>query len=660
MITFKKSFFKLFLFLYILSSTLGLFVLATPAKADDPPSFWVDEGISFEAKIAGVPFDIAIYTDPELSGYFGYVYLTNYTSSVTPTRVWMSAGTFFGQITITKSYPADILTVAAPGFQSKTSNPFEVLPDTSSLFLRPISGNNQSGKVATELSTALTVKAIDRYSNPVKNLGVIFQISGFPTGATGYHLSSNGGITNEDGNISTALTFGNKVGTYIVVASLASALANPVNLYSNATAGPPHHMNISPIISVLPRGAQQVFQVSGFDQYSNPLNLGTIGWSVVNSGGEIDTNGVFTAGTKVGNFPNTVHAQSTLHSIGVAASISIIKEDSGAGGEGTGTGSGASGTGTGTGTGTGSGSGAAGQSYDLTGLQDFIDQYPKKLAGQGTLDHVLITPNSINAPINSRHFLTAVAYDKFNFAITDVNFKWQLEGGVGEIISDTASNSELVLKDKPGNGKVKVTATQNKIQKTSEITVSSKPSVGGAFIFSEIKSPQKAGTPFELTVTAKDNDGKVITDWKDQVALRDSTNTMIPTAINEFKDGIWKGKVTISVGKKNVVIDAISPGLNGVSNTFEVTGEPMRIAGLSTSIQSYGYIKYIAAAIAAGLGLLGSGLGIAWMAGRGLEAIGRNPLAKSKVQVNMYIAMFIGLIAAILSVVAAFLILKPG
>ncbi|OGB72186.1 hypothetical protein A2Y26_00695 [candidate division CPR2 bacterium GWD2_39_7] len=69
-------------------------------------------------------------------------------------------------------------------------------------------------------------------------------------------------------------------------------------------------------------------------------------------------------------------------------------------------------------------------------------------------------------------------------------------------------------------------------------------------------------------------------------------------------------------------------------------------------------LKHLAAGIASGLGLLGSGLGMAWMAGRGLEAIGRNPLAKSKVQVNMYIGMVLGLVAAGLSIFAAFIITK--
>ncbi|OQA02671.1 MAG: F0F1 ATP synthase subunit C [bacterium ADurb.Bin400] len=276
-----------------------------------------------------------------------------------------------------------------------------------------------------------------------------------------------------------------------------------------------------------------------------------------------------------------------------------------------------------------------------------------------------ITPNVIQAETNTRHFLTAVAYDRYNFTISEVNFQWDIEGDIGEIIADQNSNAELIFRNRPGNGIIRVTATQGDIQKTAEATIASHPSVGGFFQFEEIPSPQQAGTPFALTITAKDNAGNVLVDFKDQVALRDSTGTIIPTAVSDFQNGVWTGEITIAVGKKNVVIDAIAPGMNGVSNTFEVEGEYAKIAGVSVTsglggLGGYGSFKFLAAGIASGLGLLGSALGIAWISGRGMEAIGRNPLARSRVVVNMYIGIFIGIVAAVLSIFVAFLITRAG
>lgn len=610
-------------------------------------------------KVAGTAFLLEISTDTYPSdNYSGWIYLSdsNTPSTIYPNKVWMTDGYYYGNISITKAATNVTITVTGSNYTPVTSEAFTVLPDSTQIYMRSIGATSVSGVVNTQSGTPFVIKTVDKYSNPISNLGVIFQVSTYPVGSAGHLVTSSGGMTDINGTRTTFLKLGSKVGTYTVTASLVGGLAPPLNFYGNATPGILNHLNISPVLSVIPKGAQQVFQVSGFDQYNNSVTLSSIQWSVVNGGGTIDSNGVFTAGEIVENFVNTVKAQSG--SVGVSASVTVMSDqevDADLIGGG-------SGAGAGTGTGAGSeGSGTSAKNWDLQDLKDFVKDYPKKLSGQGVLDHILVTPNTIQGNVNSRHFMNAVAYDKYNFAITEVNYKWRVEGGIGEMVADSGGSTEIVLKNTPGNGKVVVDATQGTVKKTAEVTIASKPSSGGYFYFDEIKGAKQAGKAFDIKITAKDSSGNVMTDFKDQVALRDSTNTMVPTAINEFKNGVWTGKITIAVGKKNVVLDAISPGMNGVSNTFEVKGEPMRIAGASTFSGSgtYASIKYISAGIAAGLGVLGSALGMAWMAGRGLEAIGRNPLAKSKVQMNMYIAMFLGLLAAILSVVAAFLITRP-
>lgn len=50
-------------------------------------------------------------------------------------------------------------------------------------------------------------------------------------------------------------------------------------------------------------------------------------------------------------------------------------------------------------------------------------------------------------------------------------------------------------------------------------------------------------------------------------------------------------------------------------------------------------IKAIAAAFAMGVGSIGPGLGIGLLAGRAMEAIGRNPDATSKIQTSMILAI---------------------
>jgi F-type H+-transporting ATPase subunit c len=66
--------------------------------------------------------------------------------------------------------------------------------------------------------------------------------------------------------------------------------------------------------------------------------------------------------------------------------------------------------------------------------------------------------------------------------------------------------------------------------------------------------------------------------------------------------------------------------------------------------------KLIGMAIAAGLGVLGPGIGIGLIGGRALEAIGRNPEASGKIVSNMIIAIAFAEALGILALVVSFII----
>ena len=70
-----------------------------------------------------------------------------------------------------------------------------------------------------------------------------------------------------------------------------------------------------------------------------------------------------------------------------------------------------------------------------------------------------------------------------------------------------------------------------------------------------------------------------------------------------------------------------------------------------------GDIKTLAAAIAMGVGAIGPGLGIGMLAGKAMEALGRNPEAGDGIRANMILAIvFAEAIAIYALVVAALLI----
>ena len=64
----------------------------------------------------------------------------------------------------------------------------------------------------------------------------------------------------------------------------------------------------------------------------------------------------------------------------------------------------------------------------------------------------------------------------------------------------------------------------------------------------------------------------------------------------------------------------------------------------------------LAAALAIGLGALGPGIGIGILAGKALEAIGRNPEAAPKIQASMILAIAFAEAIAIYALVVALII----
>ncbi|MEN9413046.1 MAG: synthase subunit c [Candidatus Parcubacteria bacterium] len=66
--------------------------------------------------------------------------------------------------------------------------------------------------------------------------------------------------------------------------------------------------------------------------------------------------------------------------------------------------------------------------------------------------------------------------------------------------------------------------------------------------------------------------------------------------------------------------------------------------------------KLIGMALAAGLGVMGPGIGIGLIGGRAMDAIGRNPEASGKVVSNMILAIAFAEALGILALVVSFII----
>ena len=648
-------------------------------------------------KIAGVPFSVTIrafdsnnniQTDfndhillGDLSGSMPLAQTNNFTN-----------GVWNGEIILTTAYNSDYLTAIYTS-TSVNSAQFNIVPDTRLTTLSLVSGNNQTGIAGTQLSRTIIVKTIDSFGNAITGTPISFAVVGYPPNATGQQLSQVGTSSDSLGRASTILTLGNKIGTYTVTARVSSADGQQLTLYANATPGPLSTIQITPLIAVIPKGTTIQYAADGYDQYKNPVDLSqSAQWAVTNGGGVIDQNGVFTSGTTSGNFVNTITAK--VGGVGAAASVTVINETSGNPPEGNGQGnsffgtgytqpsptplptptpSPGSGSGSGSGTGTGSGSEATPTPATGTGNGDVVADPTHE-----ALDRVYVVPKYLSVAAGSKQLITAQAFNQYNQPITTrVTYAWTMSSpDLGTIDLTTVNSTFFTAGNKPGNGTLTVTVTQDAIVKTADVTIAITPAPGNSIHFDTISSPQKVNTPFVITLTAKDSSGNTLASYNGQASISDSTASMIPTVATPFNSGIWRGEVKILYASDTVLISAFGnqadgAPLTGVSNQFKVQGDSgsrtigqalsnalATLTGQGGKSGTQTLIRNLAAGIASGFGLLGAAIGIGLLSGRGLEAIGRNPMAKGKVQLNMYLAMVTCIVVAVLAVVAALVILS--
>ena len=568
-------------------------------------------------KVAGVPFNIEIQSDAS-----GSVTITDETGTLVHSPVSISSGVpLTVPIRITKdssglSNNKNKLTVKIGGLQAAISNEFSVVADANMLKVVTVAGDGQVKSVRSALNTPFKVQTTDIYGNIVGYRNVNFSIINFPAGATGAKLSRTSGVTDSNGHLDTTLTLGNKVGTYVVRASVEGK--DNADFYASASPGSLSTISVVPSAATLAQGSTQQFSLSAYDADRNPITLSSISWSVANGGGTIDGNGLFTAGSALGGFNNTIVAK--VGSVQSTASITVM---------------------------TISGQSSGGESPGSA----------EELRNTGILDRVEIMPQDITTPAGSQQLISAQGYDVFNNALATISYGWEATGDIGELTAGYGPTTLLNTALLPGTGSLQVTASQGDRQVTAQVPVSVVAGLGGRIEFSEIDT-QQAGTPFRITITAKDGAGNIISSTPTPIVLTDSTGTITPRVVTELSAGVWTGEVTISSGAEEVVILANASGFSGASNGFKVEGESHVISTAGQTNKVLGFVdnNKVAFAIVAGLGLLGSAMALGLLGGKGLQAIGRNPLAKKQIFVNLYLNAGIAILAAFISIALALML----
>ena len=105
------------------------------------------------------------------------------------------------------------------------------------------------------------------------------------------------------------------------------------------------------------------------------------------------------------------------------------------------------------------------------------------------------------------------------------------------------------------------------------------------FAIAPISSPQAAGVPFNVTVTAINHSGSTLTNYTGTADITDTTGTARPTTTGAFTGGMWTGKINITkaTGVDTLTFTDVSSNINGSSNAFSVFAGSLASIALSPS-----------------------------------------------------------------------------
>jgi adhesin/invasin len=159
-----------------------------------------------------------------------------------------------------------VLKASSTGLASDSTAFQVVLGDARKLTI--VSGNSQTGVVASALPIQLSVRLTDAQNNPVSGVLVSPRI-----GSGGGTISGNQAVTNGDGlAIIGTWTLGSKAGEQTLIASVAgSNPANSVTFVATAEPGPPSKIQVTSSVDDMISGETETINLEVVDALNNPI-----------------------------------------------------------------------------------------------------------------------------------------------------------------------------------------------------------------------------------------------------------------------------------------------------------------------------------------------------------------------------------------------------
>jgi adhesin/invasin len=194
-----------------------------------------------------------------------------------------------------------------------------------------------------------------------------------------------------------------------------------------------------------------------------------------------------------------------------------------------------------------------------------------------TLASASITPSPISVTAGKSVAITGNGLDQFGNVIEGVGYTWSLPLSAGILNVSNTKTVTLSAAQKTGAATIGLTVTSGSLLTNTSAEVQVVADDLSQFKFTQINSPQIAGTPFQITITAADQYGNAVSSFSQTASLSDETGSISPSETTPFQNGSWNGSITITQTRESNIVHAGFGSVSSDSNPFEVKAGDQQI-----------------------------------------------------------------------------------
>ncbi len=507
-------------------------------------------------QIAGTSFSVTITAQDAygntITTYTGPATLTDLSGSVSPASATFTAGVWTSQVTVTKAWTNDVITVAdSSSSATGQSGQFNVNPGALASFAF---GTISSPQIAGT-SFPVTITAQDAYGNTVTSYTGPATFSDLSNSIT---LSNTGSFTNGVyiGSVTITAAYTGDIITATDSGTLKTGQSNAFTVSGAAATQLVYTVGASQILPI--NTVSSVITVQLQDQYGNPVNAGTGGVTVTLTSNPATTATFYSnPTTKITTTPITITIPAGSSSASFYFSDSQYESP----------------TLTAAATGV-TGVTSAVTTFTVTQYQlIFVPNTATEPVGQGITEIQVQRETTGGAHYGG----TAITVQLSTSSATGY-FATLANGVYTKITQITVSNgfyygqNYFYYIDTTAGTPTLTAATPGYTSGTAQFTIYS-PTLSGFNITASSGGnigTQATGEAFNIKITAVDQYGNAVTSYTGTNTLTASIGAISPTTTGSFVAGVWTGSVTLNTAGTISISTNDGNGHPGTSNTFTV------------------------------------------------------------------------------------------